>query len=198
MPIQAVLAAKDTPLGVRKALLERHQVLKCRVRTTSSLIGQTAFDVGFREKYKAAIIAVQRGGEDMRAANQGRLAGLKFEAGDILMLHCLDKCPLLQFKEPALNVTPSMLALQRDQSREVLNGGSDSARSSIDYGARPDAGGATVVLSFSFSYKHSFRVTDINPHEVALLEVEVLTTPVLATPIKLRPCKSNGTALRWR
>ena len=145
MPIQAVLAAKDTPLGVRKALLERHQVLKCRVRTTSSLIGQTAFDVGFREKYKAAIIAVQRGGEDMRAANQGRLAGLKFEAGDILMLHCLDKCPLLQFKEPALNVTPSMLALQRDQSREVLNGGSDSARSSIDYGARPDAGGATVV-----------------------------------------------------
>ena len=95
MPIQAVLAAKDTPLGVRKALLERHQVLKCRVRTTSSLIGQTAFDVGFREKYKAAIIAVQRGGEDMRAANQGRLAGLKFEAGDILMLHCLDKCPLL-------------------------------------------------------------------------------------------------------
>ena len=101
MPMHEVLSARDTPVGVRKALLERHQILKVRVRAGSSLIGQTAMDVGFREKYKAAIIAVKRGGEDQRAANEGKLASVVFEAGDILMLHCLDKCPLLQFKEPA-------------------------------------------------------------------------------------------------
>ena len=102
MAMHEVMSAKDTPASVRRALLERHQILKVRVRTNSSLIGSTAMDVGFREKYKAAIIAVKRGGEDQRAANEGKLASVVFEAGDILMLHCLDKCPLLQWKEPAL------------------------------------------------------------------------------------------------
>lgn len=102
MAMHEVMSAKDTPVGVRRALLERHQILKVRVRTNSSLIGQTAIEIGFRDKYKAAIIAVKRGGEDQRAANEGKLASVVFEAGDILMLHCLDKCPLLQFKEPAL------------------------------------------------------------------------------------------------
>ena len=101
MAMHEVMSAKDTPASVRRALLERHQILKVRVRTDSSLIGSTAMDVGFREKYKAAIIAVKRGGEDQRAANEGKLASVVFEAGDILMLHCLDKCPLLQWKEPS-------------------------------------------------------------------------------------------------
>mgnify|MGYP002852956388 CR=1 FL=1 len=102
MAMHEVMSAKDTPASVRRALLERHQILKVRVRTNSSLIGSTAMDVGFREKYKAAIIAVKRGEEDQRAATEsGKLASVVFEAGDILMLHCLDKCPLLQWKEPA-------------------------------------------------------------------------------------------------
>ena len=41
MPIHEVLAAKDTPVAVRKALLDRHQILRCRVRNNSSLIGRT-------------------------------------------------------------------------------------------------------------------------------------------------------------
>ena len=102
MAMHEVMSAKDTPASVRRALLERHQILKVRVRTNSSLIGSTAMDVGFRDKYKAAIIAVKRGGEDQRAATEsGKLASVVFEAGDILMLHCLDKCPLLQWKEPS-------------------------------------------------------------------------------------------------
>lgn len=112
-----VLAAKDTPLAVRNALLERHQIMKCKVRTTSALIGRTATEIGFREKYKAAIIAVQRGGEDQRVASRGRLANVVFEAGDILMLHCLDKCPLLQFKEPALSPTPMSKPRDSQQQR---------------------------------------------------------------------------------
>ena len=80
MAMHEVMSAKDTPASVRRALLERHQILKVRVRTNSSLIGSTAMDVGFREKYKAAIIAVKRGGEDQRAANEGKLASVVFEA----------------------------------------------------------------------------------------------------------------------
>jgi len=103
MPIHEVLAAKDTPVAVRKALLDRHQILRCRVRNNSSLIGRTPVDVGFRERYKAALIAVKRGGEDLREKQpSSKLADVKFEPGDILMLHCLDKCPLLQFREPAI------------------------------------------------------------------------------------------------
>ena len=66
MPIHEVLASKDTPVAVRKALLDRHQILRCRVRNNSSLIGRTPVDVGFRDRYKAALIAVKRGGEDLR------------------------------------------------------------------------------------------------------------------------------------
>ena len=103
MPIHEVLAAKDTPVAVRKALLDRHQILRCRVRNNSSLIGRTPVDVGFRERYKAALIAVKRSGEDLREKQpSSKLADVKFEPGDILMLHCLDKCPLLQFREPAI------------------------------------------------------------------------------------------------
>ena len=116
MAMHEVMSAKDTPVGVRRALLERHQILKVRVRTNSSLIGQTAIEIGFRDKYKAAIIAVKRGGEDQRAANEGKLASVVFEAGDILMLHCLDKCPLLQFKEPALGGAKGSTATLATQS----------------------------------------------------------------------------------
>ena len=120
MAMHEVMSAKDTPASVRRALLERHQILKVRVRTNSSLIGSTAMDVGFREKYKAAIIAVKRGGEDQRAANEGKLASVVFEAGDILMLHCLDKCPLLQWKEPALGARGSGAALAGAPAEEML------------------------------------------------------------------------------
>ena len=143
MNMHEVLSAKDTPLGVRKALLERHQILKVRVRAGSSLVGQTAMEVGFREKYKAAIIAVKRGGEDQRAANEGKLASVVFEAGDILMLHCLDKCPLLQFKEPALGTARGSVASLANAAAAAEDAASrrasvDSRRASVDLSRRDD------------------------------------------------------------
>jgi hypothetical protein len=51
MAMHEVLNAKETPPEVRRALLERHQILKVRVRPLSSLVGHTAAEVGFREKY---------------------------------------------------------------------------------------------------------------------------------------------------
>jgi len=131
VPTRELLASKDTPAGVRSALLKGHQILKCRVRATSALIGQTAAAVGFREKYMAAIIAVQRGGEDQRVAHQGRLAAVLFKAGDILVLHCLDTCPLLQFREPALNPTPTVVRSSVDRragsTDKLERGGSGSS-----------------------------------------------------------------------
>ena len=150
MPIHEVLASKDTPVAVRKALLDRHQILRCRVRNNSSLIGRTPVDVGFRDRYKAALIAVKRGGEDLREKQpSSKLADVKFEAGDILMLHCLDKCPLLQFREPAAGGgaagTPAKSASQASLGARpggstaslAPSGGSDpnSRRSSVDQNA---------------------------------------------------------------
>jgi len=62
-------------------------VLKVRVRTGSALIGQTASEVGFRDKYKAAIMGLKREG----GVPEGRLGDAVFKAGDILLLHCLDQ-----------------------------------------------------------------------------------------------------------
>ena len=144
MNMHEVLSAKDTPLGVRRALLERHQILKVRVRAGSSLVGQTAINVGFREKYKAAIIAVKRGGEDQRAANEGKLASVVFEAGDILMLHCLDKCPLLQFKEPALGAARGSVASIANAAAEDAA----SRRASVDLPRRDDTDRHEAVVEF--------------------------------------------------
>lgn len=151
--VHDLLAAKDTPLGVRNALLERHQVLKCKVRTQSALIGKTAAEVSFREKYSAALIAVQRGGEDQRVANDGKLGAVVFEAGDILILHCLDKCPLLQLKEPALSRTPTLQQIQQQERRNSIDGmARRSSSSSVDrHGSSGaalnilDEAGATVL-----------------------------------------------------
>ena len=44
----------------------------------------------------------------------GRLAAVVLQAGDVLLLHCMDRCPLLLQKEPAIgSMSPGGLGLSR-------------------------------------------------------------------------------------
>lgn len=72
------------------------RVIRAVVTPVSRLLGRTAHYINFRDKYKAAIVAVQRGGKNMQQA----LSTVVFEAGDVLILQASDDSPLLQLKPP--------------------------------------------------------------------------------------------------
>jgi len=75
-----------------EAMKHRGQrVVRAVVTKQSSLVGFTAAEVDFREKYKAAIIAVQRSGHNLT----GKLSQMTSTAGDILILQANDNSPLL-------------------------------------------------------------------------------------------------------
>ena len=86
--MQAILEDNSGVEALKKGGLK---VLRAQVTKSSRLVGQTAVDVRFRENYKAAIVAVQQGGNN---ATQP-LSSLTFGAGDILVLQVSDDCPLL-------------------------------------------------------------------------------------------------------
>ena len=66
------------------------RVIRAAVTKNSSLIGRTAAEINFRETYKAAIVAVQKGGRN------ASLSSLQFGAGDILVMQASDDSPLLK------------------------------------------------------------------------------------------------------
>lgn len=65
-------------------------VIRALVTPTSSLNGKTSMDVDFRNVYKAAIIAVQKGGRNVP------LGGLAFSSGDVMILQANFDSPLLR------------------------------------------------------------------------------------------------------
>jgi hypothetical protein len=65
------------------------RVIRAVVTKTSSLIGKSAAGVDFRNTFKAAIIAVQKGGRN------AVLSGVVFGSGDVLVLQVSDDSPLL-------------------------------------------------------------------------------------------------------
>ena len=67
------------------------KVIRAVVTKGSRLVGQTAAQVDFRERYKSAIVAVQQGGKNTTQA----LSLVKFTVGDILVLQASDESPLL-------------------------------------------------------------------------------------------------------
>lgn len=67
------------------------KVLRATVTKSSRLIGRTAVDVQFSKNYKAAIVAVQKGGKNVTQP----LSTLTFDAGDVLVLQVSEDCPLL-------------------------------------------------------------------------------------------------------
>lgn len=194
MAMHEVLNAKETPPEVRRALLERHQILKVRVRPLSSLVGHTAAEVGFREKYSAAIIAVQqRNGENAlaRTENSGKLASVVFQAGDVLMLHCLDACPLLQFKGPALgasggSATRGSISTQSSQNISDM-AGDQNPGTPVGWGGGADS--PTPFDSKSCSPAPTRRASVDNTH--GDLGRGGTPPPTIVAPVPSRPSPSR-------
>jgi hypothetical protein len=65
-------------------------VIRAVVTATSSLNGNNINDSNFRERYKAAIVAIQKGGRNVP------LSGVIFGSGDVLVLKANDDSPLLK------------------------------------------------------------------------------------------------------
>ena len=65
-------------------------VIRAIVTKSSTLVGKTVGQVDFRKTYKAAIVAVQKGGRNVN------LSSLIFGTGDVLVLQASDDSPLLK------------------------------------------------------------------------------------------------------
>jgi di/tricarboxylate transporter len=84
-------ALLEVDSGVAAVKTRGLKVIRAVVTKGSRLVGQTATQVDFREKYKSAIVAVQQGGRNTTQA----LSSIKFTVGDILVLQASDESPLL-------------------------------------------------------------------------------------------------------
>ncbi len=59
------------------------EVMEAVVGANSSLVGQTAKEIDFRERYNAAIVAIHRNGERI----SGKIGEIKLRQGDLLLLY---------------------------------------------------------------------------------------------------------------
>jgi len=83
--LHALLGTASGVAAIKKRGL---RVIRAVVTSSSRLIGMTAANMKFRETYKAAIVAVQKGGKNTST-------DITFEAGDVLILQASDDSPLL-------------------------------------------------------------------------------------------------------
>jgi di/tricarboxylate transporter len=86
--LNALLEAEAGIATVKKRGI---RVIRAVVTKHSQLIGKTASEVSFRQTFKAAIVAIQKGGKNVAAT-------VRFDAGDVLILQASNSSPLL--KEP--------------------------------------------------------------------------------------------------
>jgi len=89
------------------------KVIRSRVTSVSRLLGRTAAQINFRQTYKAAIVAVQRGGKNVSQP----LSSVSFEAGDILILQASEDSPLLRLTPP----TADFYRKLEEESAATLN-----------------------------------------------------------------------------
>ncbi len=87
----AVNAMLETNSGIEAIKRRGIRVIRAIVPKSSCLAGVTASEINFREKYKCAIIAVQRDGK----SPSEKLSQTVFAVGDILVLQASDDSPLL-------------------------------------------------------------------------------------------------------
>ena len=70
------------------------RVIRAVVTKTSSLIGKRVSEVDFRKTFKAAIIAIQKGGRNVSVSS------VVFGSGDIIVLQTDEDSPLLKVPSP--------------------------------------------------------------------------------------------------
>ena len=109
------------------------RVLRAVVTKNSDLIGHTATEINFRDKYKAAIIAIQQDG----ACSSEKLSQVQFKCGDVLVLQASDDSPLLIrppldfYKSAAIKKGLSTQSLSRFVKRRLGSFGSSSDLRSV-------------------------------------------------------------------
>lgn len=88
--ISALLSSEKGAEAVKQRGL---RVVRARV-LNGRLVGATAAQINFRETYKAAIVAVQRGGETV--GSESSLSTFCFAEDDVIVLQASDDSPLLE------------------------------------------------------------------------------------------------------
>eukprot|EP00549_Striatella_unipunctata_P022054 CAMPEP_0118726066 /NCGR_PEP_ID=MMETSP0800-20121206/33489_1 /TAXON_ID=210618 ORGANISM="Striatella unipunctata, Strain CCMP2910" /NCGR_SAMPLE_ID=MMETSP0800 /ASSEMBLY_ACC=CAM_ASM_000638 /LENGTH=1154 /DNA_ID=CAMNT_0006634835 /DNA_START=160 /DNA_END=3625 /DNA_ORIENTATION=+ len=84
-------ALLESESGIAAVKQRGLRVIRAMVTNSSRLVGKTATEVEFRKNYKAAIVAVQKGGKNRTEA----LSHIRFEAGEVMVLQASDDSPLL-------------------------------------------------------------------------------------------------------
>lgn len=127
--LQALLARDE---GLRAVKLRGLRVVRARVLSGSRLVGTKASS-NFRETYKAAIIAIQKGGKSVTES----LSNVKLSVGDILVLQAEGDSPLLE--SPPSDFYEKLGNRQSERSSGVFSifrsqssGPLDQLRSSVD------------------------------------------------------------------
>lgn len=80
----------ETETGSQAVKRRGLRVIRAVVTPTSFLVGQNSAEVNFRHRYKAAIVAIQKGGKNVA------LSGVTFGAGDVMILQASDDSSLLK------------------------------------------------------------------------------------------------------
>lgn len=89
------------------------RVIRATVPKSSSLIGNKVSEVDFRNVYKAAIIAVQKGGRNVP------VSGVVFQRGDVLVLQANDDSPIL--KPPPCDFYKRLTDSNKESERKGRN-----------------------------------------------------------------------------
>jgi len=88
-----ILALLSSEKGAQAVKQRGLRVVRARV-LNGRLVGATAAQLNFRETYKAAIVAVQRGGETV--GPESSPSTFRFSEGDVIVLQASDDSPLLE------------------------------------------------------------------------------------------------------
>lgn len=107
-------AMLEVESGVEAIKQKGVRVIRAVITKQSTLVNTNASETNFRQKYKAAIIAVQRDGK----STAEKLSKTRFQVGDILVLQVSDDSPLLvrppkDFYKKAMKKSSSLVKFVR-------------------------------------------------------------------------------------
>ena len=71
------------PKAVKRKPNAKVEVIECVVGSNSNIINHTVKDLGFRNRYDAAVIAIHRGGEKL----SGKIGDIQLKSGDLLLVY---------------------------------------------------------------------------------------------------------------
>ena len=138
--VLTALLENDRSRGVKQRGL---RVIRAAVTKNSSLIGKRVAEIDFRQRFKAAIIAVQKGGRNVSVSN------VVFGSGDIIVLQTDEDSPLL--KTPPKDFYKHLKDIQKD-----IGTGSRSRSSSISsFQKKPSVASLVGMITKSKSNESS-------------------------------------------